>query len=331
MITELGKYLDQAIKADRFSGTVLVAKNGVPIFQRAAGLANVEKRIPNQIDTKFNLGSDNKLFTQIAIGQLIEGGKVRFDDTIGKFLPDYPNKEAAHKVTVRQLLTMRSGIGDFFGPKFDATPKERIRTTKDYLALFADQPLEFEPGSRQQYSNGGYIVLGAIIEKASGQDYYDYVREHIYRPAGMANTDSYDRDSVVSNRATGYTRDDGRGEGPRRLNRETLPGRGSSAGGGYSTALDLLKFSIAVHANKLLGPKYTTWFVTRQEPDQAEGPASGQRTFGWLGGSPGVNAALMSNATTGYTLIVLSNYDPPSAEEVASEIRELLRRIQPGR
>lgn len=145
----------------------------------------------------------------------------------------------------------------------------------------------------------------------------------------MENTDSYDRDADVPNRAIGYTRDDGRGEGPRRPNRETLPGRGSSAGGGYSTALDLLKFSIAVHGNKLLTPKYTTWFVTRQEPDQAPAPATAPRAFGWLGGSPGVNAALMSNATTGYTVIVLSNYDPPSAEEVASRIRELLRRIAP--
>ena len=197
------------------------------------------------------------------------------------------------------------------------------------MALFADLPLEFEPGSRQQYSNGGYIVLGAIIEKVSGRSYDDYVQEHICRPAGMLDTESYERDAPVPNRAIGYTRDEGRAAGPRHSNRETLPARGSSAGGGYSTAPDLLNLAMAVHGNRLLTPPYTTWFVTRVEPSAASVPDSGRtRSFGWLGGSPGVNAAFKSNAATGYTLIVLSNYDPPSATEISREIEKLLSQIR---
>ena len=227
-------------------------------------------------------------------------------------------------------MSRKLGIGDFFGPRFDATPKEKIRTTRDFLALFADLPLEFEPGTRQQYSNGGYIVLGAIIEKASGQDYYDYVREHIYGPAGMTNTDSYDRDAEIPNRATGYTKEATDGPGGRRINRDELPGRGSSAGGGYSTAPDLLKFASAVHENRLMSPELTTWLVTRQEPAaQRAGVAAAARAFGWLGGSPGVNAAFWSSATTGYTIVVLSNFDPPSAERIASPVREILARVRP--
>ncbi|HEU5219228.1 MAG TPA: serine hydrolase domain-containing protein [Gemmatimonadales bacterium] len=327
-VSELTGYLDARARTDEFSGTVLVARNGRPILQRTYGLARVEQKIPNRADTRFNLGSDSKLFTQVAIGQLIEQGKLKFDTRIGEVLPDYLNAEAAKKVTVRQLLTMTSGIGDFFGPRFDAAPPHRIRTTGDYLTLFADQPLEFEPGGRQQYSNGGYIVLGAIIEKISGRSYYDYVREHIFRPAGMNETDSYEIDAAVPNLATGYTTDDGRGPGPRRSNRETLPGRGSSAGGGYSTAPDLLRFAMAVHQNRLLTPAYTTWFVTRVEPSAAATSDSVRaRSFGWLGGSPGVNASITSNATTGYTVIVLSNYDPPSATSVARHISEVLSRV----
>src|SRR5437879_6288617 len=122
----------------------------------------------------------------------------------------------------------RSGLGDFFGPEFVAAPKNRIRSLADYLPFFVNKPLLFEPGAQQRYSNAGYIVLGMVIEKLSGTSYYDYVREHIFKPNGMTSTDSYALDDVVPRRATGYSE--------RHSNIYTLPARGSSAGGGYSTA-----------------------------------------------------------------------------------------------
>ena len=160
-------------------------KDDKPIFEKAYGLANKETNTPNKTDTKFNLGSINKIFTRIAIGQLVQQGKISFDDKLGKYLPDYPNKDAAEKVTIRHLVTMKSGIGDFFGDKFTAMPKDKLRKNSDFIPLFADKPLAFEPGTNEQYSNGGYILLGAIIEKVSGKSYYDYVRENIFKPAGM--------------------------------------------------------------------------------------------------------------------------------------------------
>jgi CubicO group peptidase (beta-lactamase class C family) len=310
LIERLNAMMDKRIADDSFSGVVMVAKNNKPIFQRAVGLADEERNAPNRVDTKFNLGSINKIFTRVAIIQLIEQGKLSLDDTLGKHLPDYPNKEAAAKVTIKHLLEMQSGIGDFFGPKFNATPKESIRSIKNYMPLFADQPLKFEPGTSRAYSNGGYIVLGAIIEKVTGQSYYDYVRERIFKPAGMENTDAYETGANVSNLAAGYLRNE---KGERVSNINTRPARGSSAGGGYSTAEDLLKFTIALQNNKLLSPENSRRIGDR---------------LGIAGGAPGINAVLEFDSGSGYTIIVLSNYDPPSAENVSQQIRQWVASVK---
>ncbi len=303
-LQELPVWIDKESAADNFSGVVLIAKADKPIFQKAVGLADKEKKTPNRINTKFNLGSINKIFTQIAILQLIEQGKLAWEDKLGKHLPNYPNKDAGEKVTIKQLYEMQSGIGDFFGAKYDATPKERIRTINDYLPLFADKPLAFEPGTNRAYSNGGYIVLGAIIEKVTGQTYYDYVRERIYKPAGMTDTDSYLSGAGTPNLAEGYRRND---KGERVNNVDTRPGRGSSAGGGYSTAEDLLKFAQALRAYKLLNAENSRRILSRAAV---------------AGGAPGINAEL--EIAPVYTVIVLGNYDPPNAANVSRYIGKQL-------
>ncbi|HKO54818.1 MAG TPA: serine hydrolase [Thermoanaerobaculia bacterium] len=286
-----------------FSGVVLLAKDGQPVMQRAQGLADPVKGIENRMDTKFNLGSINKIFTRVAIGQLAAAGKLSLDDTIRKHLPDYPSP-AADRITIQQLLDQKSGLGDIFGPRYEAAPPSRLRKLSDYLPLFVDKPLEFEPGTSQRYSNAGYIVLGLIIEKRSGQSYYDYVRDHITKPAGMTDTASYAVDEQVPNRAIGQTKNGS--------NTATLPGRGSSAGGGYSTAADMLRFAQALLADKLLDHKWTDWVFG----------GSGERNLGVAGGAPGINAAL--EIAPPYTLVVLANQDPPAAEEVMRSARELM-------
>lgn len=329
LLEALDKQLSQVVGADEFSGTVLVARKDSVVFQKAYGLASKEYNVPNRVDTKFNLGSINKTFTQVAIGQLAQQGKLSFDDRLGKFLPDYPNHQAAEKVTIRQLLEMKSGIGDFFGPEFEAMPKDRLRTLKDFVPLFANKPLQFEPGTKQQYSNGGYIVLGAIIEKISGQDYYDYVREHIFKVAGMNNTDWYEADVMTPNLASGYTREGlaDRAKDLRKNNFYTRPAKGSPAGGGYSTADDLLKYAAALRDGRLSLPN----FRQPASPDQKGSADSKRPQFGGLGiagGAPGINAVLEANEATGYTVIVMSNYDPPSAEKVAKQIRAWISQIK---
>ena len=303
---------DVEAKADRFSGVVLVAKDGKPMVSKAYGLADSSTNAANRNDTKFNLGSINKMFTRIAIGQLVKQGKVSFDDKLIKILPDYPNKAAADKITVGQLVTMTSGIGDIFNERWFAGSQWKVRHNKDYLPFFADRPLEFEPGTRNLYSNGGYVVLGLIIEKVSGKSYYDFVRENIFAPAGMKDTDSYEIDKLPPNTAIGYMKKGG----ARVPNAVAMPGRGSSAGGGYSTAGDLLKFVAALKDGKLLIPT-----DAGQMPTEFTG-------VGIAGGSEGVNGLLLSNAKTGYTVIVLSNFDPPSAERPGLLVRDWLKQLK---
>jgi CubicO group peptidase (beta-lactamase class C family) len=300
LVTAVRALFEGQTKADEFSGVVLIAKDSRILFHEAYGNADREKKVPNRKDTKFNLGSINKNFTRVAIYQLARQGKLSLDDPIKKFLPDYPNAQAAEKVTVRHLLNMTSGIGDFFGNRYEATPKDKIRTLQDYLPLFADLPLEFEPGTDNRYSNGGYVVLGIIIEKVSGVDYYTYVRENIFKPCGMPNTDSFARDADVPDLARGYTRE-GAAEGGRVLNHGTLPGRGSSAGGGYSTAEDMLTYVLALKDKKVY------------LPDVGSG-------LGIAGGAPGINSAVEWDPRSGYIVIVLTNFDPPTAGQAARRI-----------
>jgi CubicO group peptidase (beta-lactamase class C family) len=309
-----------------FSGVVLLARNGTPFFLEAYGSADRDFAVANRKDTKFNLGSINKIFTQAAIAQLAAAGKLTLSDTIRKHLPDYPNP-VADRITIQELVTMSSGLGDTFGKKYDATPKSRLRTLADFLPLFVDDPLLFEPGTSRRYSNAGYVVLGLIIEKASGQGYHDYVREHIFRPAGMKDTDAYAQDAIVPNRAVGYTRET-EGDAPPRpdaklhVNTYALPAVSSSAGGGYSTAADLLAFDQAMRANRLLSPEWTDWFYSDKAHPPAPG-AAGKRGggFGFAGGTAGVNAAFECDLDGGATIVVLSNLDPPSAESVAKKLR----------
>ena len=305
LVAVVKEYGERIARADEFSGVILIARNGTPIFEQAYGYADREKSVLNRVDTKFNVGSINKSFTALAVRQLIANGKIAPGDTIGRFLPDYPNKNAAAKVTVRHLLDMTSGIGDFFGERYQATPKEKIMSLEDYLPLFGAKPLEFEPGAEERYSNGGYVVLGLIVAKASGQNYYDYVRDHIFKPAGMNNTASYPKDKDVPNRAFGYVRDGSAWQ----TNYATLPGRGSSAGGGYSTAGDLLKYTIALGDGTLAG-------VTEET----------RGGFGIAGGAPGLNAVLEWDPERGIMIVVMANFSPPSAERVGRQIRAWLPR-----
>lgn len=325
-------YLEEQTRADEFSGAVLLARAGKILLQEAYGFASKEYEYRNRIDTKFSLGSINKVFTQTAICRLMQQSKLAPNDVLGKHLPDYPNGEAAAQVTIHHLLTHRSGIGDIFNEKYEATPKSKIRTLQDYLALFANEPLLFAPGTQQRYSNGGYIVLGLIIEKVSGQNYFDYVREHVYQPAGMPNAASYEMDEAVSNLATGYTRNArATANGERTKNIYTKPARGSSAGGGYATLVDMYNFSTALLDNKLLESKYTEWILNGMETSQPVEQSNSHREggYGIAGGAPGMNAILELDFETGYTFIVLSNYDPPSAGRIARRLQAWAQNVKP--
>ncbi|MDI6844769.1 MAG: serine hydrolase domain-containing protein [Candidatus Saccharicenans sp.] len=431
-LVAIERQIEKAVQEDSFSGVVLIARHFQPIFFRSYGFASKEFRVPNRTDTRFNLGSINKIFTRIAIGQMAEQGWLNLDDKLEKFLPEYPNAEAREKVTVRHLVNMTSGIGDFFGPEFNKTPKNFLRHNRDYLKLFAHKPLAFEPGTREMYSNGGYVLLGEIISAASGMDYYDFINRNIFEPAGMKDSGWFQADAVVENVAEGYTRVNeetepgsvisGQRQTPARpeesekpvqtivkslsgqekerirtaeqteknvekiwrRNIYTRPARGSAAGGVYAPAEDLLRFVRALFENRLLSEAWTDWVFTGIEPataavktdrEKIESKNKNDRSAAILdknpgaetmpaksdpssatikggvvrvsnqkeevqikpdrsrwnlaiaGGAPGINAVLEFEAATGYTIIVLSNYDPPAAIQISRMIRRHIKAV----
>ena len=318
--------IERRVAADRFSGTVMVSKNGKTIFSGAYGFADRDKKIQNDLGTQFRIGSMNKMFTAVATIQLVQNGKLKLNGTVGEYLPDYPNKDLASKVTIDHLLTHTGGTGDFFGPEFDKHRLE-LRALQDYVKLYGQRGLEFEPGSKWDYSNYGFLLLGVLVQKVSGQDYYEYVREHVYKPAGMTSTDSLPESQTVAKRSVGYMKD--RATDSWKPNTDTLPYRGTSAGGGYSTVEDLQKFAHALSEHKLLDAQHTE-MLTTGKADTGGGDkyaygfmdrtSGGIRSYGHGGGAPGMNGELAVYPQSGYVVAVLANLDPPAAQRIASFI-----------
>jgi CubicO group peptidase (beta-lactamase class C family) len=330
-VAQLRRHLDALAAQDAFSGTVLIARGREVLFEQAYGYADRAFNVRNRVDTKFNLGSMGKMFTAVAILQLAQAGRLSLDDTLAKLVPGYPDKDIAARITVYQLLTHTSGLGDIFNEKYRDTPKDRLDTIQAHLALFAGQPLLFEPGTKWSYSNAGYIVLGLIIERVSGQSYYDYVRQHIFKPARMINTDNYKLHDDVANLALGYTTPQAPGRpsalnfpgglppaGKRITNSDFLQ-PGASAGGGYSTVEDLLRFSQALQGHELLNEQYTT-LAMKGKVATDRGTAqyafgliedfiNGVRIVGHSGGGPGINSNLDMYPQLGYTVAVMTNCD----------------------
>jgi D-alanyl-D-alanine carboxypeptidase len=309
--------INKAAAIGKFSGVWLWAKDGETISSGERGKADRERGIDNTLKTKFRIGSMNKMFTAVAILQLVERGKLSLDDTIGKILPDYPNTNVAAKVKVRRLLSHTGGTGDIFGPAFDAHRLE-LKTLQDYVQMYGGRDLRFEPGARWEYSNYGFLLLGVVIEKISGRPYYDYVADNIYKVAGMTDSGSEPESVEVANRSKGYMRN----QFEVVSNEGTLPWRGTSAGGGYTTAEDLMKFAGALMANKLLRAE-TLAEATRPQFTTGDygfgfqiGRRDEARNYGHGGGAPGMNAILRVYPESGQTVIVLCNLDSPTASRI---------------
>ncbi|HZI29952.1 MAG TPA: serine hydrolase [Gemmatimonadaceae bacterium] len=197
-------FVSARVAADSFSGVVAVARQGSLVYQRAAGSADRDAQHAIKLDTKLQTASATKMFTQIAIWQLIQARQIALTDTVGKFLPHYPNETVRRNVTVEQLLRHRSGVGSFWNAEFMAR-RSSVRTVDDYLQLFQRDSLLFPPGTSEAYSNGGYVILGAIIERLSGKTYHAYLREHIIVPSGLTGTVPNDNRVQHTNAAIGYT------------------------------------------------------------------------------------------------------------------------------
>lgn len=330
MVSSTARHLAQLAKTDYFSGVVLIAKDGKTIFSKAYGYANLSDSVPNRLNTRFNLASIGKIFTGMAVMQLAQEGRLSLDAKVGRYLPGYANKAVADSVTIHQLLTHSSGMGNFW-EELDQVAREKYRTVDDYLSLFVNKPLLFKPGTRYLYSNSGYTLLGKIIEQLSGETYFDYVKQHIFLPAGMYDTDALELDNALSHIATGYTMSQ---EHPGSWKNNTYVNvlKGGPAGGSYATAADLLRFANAVLSNRLLNKENTALYIKGKirydKGSYAYGMSAdtlnGHMVFGHTGGHFGIANELIICPDLGYTVIILTNGEVENYWEVSNFIKSRL-------
>jgi CubicO group peptidase (beta-lactamase class C family) len=315
-----------------FSGAVLVAKGAGVLMTDFAGEANKGDHAPINIDTKFNLGSMNKMFTATAAARLVEAGKLSFDDPISKYIDEtWLPKAVTDAITVRHLITHTSGLGSYFNEVYDRSSRALFRNLDDYKPLIKDDRPAFTPGEKFQYSNTGMFLLGVVIEKVTGEDYFDHIREAIYAPAGMTNSDSYEMDYPVENLAIGYSPDlKSPYHWQNNLYKHVI--KGGPAGGGFSTVKDLHRFALALLSGKLIskamrdtmwtdfkGANYGYGFTVVQSPMG--------KAVGHSGGFPGINSQLDIYVDAGYIVAAMSNIDN-GASPLANKIGLILSRVK---
>jgi len=325
-------FLDEQEAADKFSGAVLVAHQNQPILTTARGYAIHPEILRNQSDTKFNIASVTKMFTAVAIMRLAAKEKLDLQQPIAAYNANLPY---ADQITIHQLLTHTAGFDEYWNDAYRAARSD-LRTINDYLKLFADTPLEFPPGTRHHYGNSGYVVLGSLIETISGLSYYEYMQQEIFQFVGMQNTSFYEMDLPIPNCAIGYTRENwfSPADGQLRSNQFIYAVKGSPSEHCFSTVQDIFLFFQALQNQKLLDDHYKELCFTPHAAGEQAGVNYGYgfhiiddgkhgRLIGHGGRAMGGDAfAVMYDA--GYTVIILSNYDRPSARAVLDHIADML-------
>ncbi|MGD2154179.1 MAG: serine hydrolase domain-containing protein [Gemmatimonadales bacterium] len=318
---------------DVFAGTVLLAKEDDILFSHACGEASKRFHVPNNIDTRFNIGSMNKMFTATAIAQLVERGELSYDETIDRYVDEsWLPAEITSKITIHHLLSHTSGLGSYFTEKFFNESRRLYREIEDFKPLVREEELAFEPGERFRYSNTGMLLLGVVIESVTGVSYFDYIRQHIYGPAGMESSDSYEMDYPVENLAIGYDPQPGRE--PAWMNNLFLHSiKGGPAGGGFSTVGDLHRFARALLTGRLVSQSSLDVMWTDKSGagyGYGFGIRAGPRgtVVGHGGGFTGINGDLAIFVEAGYVVAVLSNYSN-GASPLSGRIQDLIGRVQP--
>ncbi len=294
-------------KQGKFSGAVLIAKDGKIVFEKAYGMANYEWNVPNSVDTKFRLGSITKQFAAMAVLQLEEAGKLKGGDKACDYLPACP--EIWTSITIHQLLTHSSGIPNFTSfPEYKAIQLRPSRYDEQVKIVW-EKPMDFDPGTKFQYSNTGYLILGKIIEKASGKNWEDCAREAIFAPAGMMDTRADDNAVVMPKRANGYLSNGGTPQNAQFVDMR-IPG---AAGALISTVGDLYKWDRALASGKLLKPETAARMWTVEKNNYAYGwsvfTREGKTVQAHGGGINGFSTFIERVPGDGVAVIVLSNFE----------------------
>lgn len=319
--SETDKLVKKYIDLDIFSGVVLIAEKGTPFYHKPFGLANREMKIPNTINTKFDIGSMNKTFTKIVVYQLLEEGKLSLDDKLGKYLFGFP-QIAANNITIDHLLNHQSGYGDYHSREYFDLPQDQ-KTILNIVERIRELPLHFEPGTEQEYSNAGYILLGAIIEKVTGESYQQNIKKRIVEPLGLKETYVDSKDQVPE-RSIGYFKDT-KGEIQNNEGFLEIP---KSDGGFKSNTSDILKFyQEYFYGNKLLGDEIKNSLEEFNYYDEV------RKTEGAIpqaGGFEGANTVIYEILRDKISIIVFANMDEPVAEQLGAGILAIVRGKEPG-
>ena len=322
IVAGMDSFLDRLSAAGVFSGAILIGKDDSILLQRAIGPAHRDLDVPNVLETRFNIASVGKLFTAVAVAQLTERGLLSYGDPVSLYLgPDWIAADIASEIRIEHLLTHRSGLGDFLESDAMLRASAPPRTLDDYKSIIRAEQPEFPPGSRFRYSNSGFVLLGAVVERVVGQAFGEYCQEHVSDPAGILGPVDPPRDTVplpAPAFATGYTSHftaDGRSWTDNTARMATVAP--SPAGGQYASVGDLWRFATALQTGILV--RDSTW-QQLSEPARVEGgPPSGygfeisdygqERVVGHGGSHDGIGAVLDLYLRSGYTVIVLSNSD----------------------
>ena len=329
--------LDRLVRTDDFSGCLTVSDGSRTIFDECRGLAERRFGVPVDHETRFHIGSINKMFTAVAIAQLVEAGRMSWQDTLAALVPEYPDRDTAAKITAWQLLHHTSGLGDFLVPELFEHRKDYIRPA-DYLELIARQPVVGAPGGAWSYSNSGYMLLGRIIENVSGESYDDYIARHVFAPAHMEDSGFDSLDEVVPKLAVGYYHEGPFSSAWKADWFETLY-RGGPAGGGYSTNADLLRFGAALRDGTLVKPATLAKMFDDEVP---AGPGAyaagfgdrvshGRHVRGHTGGIAGTTANLAIVWETGAAVALTSNEGQSQTWLLAEFAADLLAADNPGK
>ena len=352
LLRTLGGLADRYDARGLMSGVMLIAKNDQILFEKAYGFASIAHRDPMRTTTRLNLASIGKSLTGVAVAQLVDSGKLDYDAPVGRYLPDYPDKKVRDQVTLRQLLSHTAGLGprDYYQyPQWTAA-RAYLRSVPDYLDLVRKEGITVgAPQGQFLYSNAGYVIAGAIIERVTGTSFYDYVDRHIFQPAGMTGAGYPELDAEIVDIADPLTNlvnlDPDtliyRSGTPRKAMAE-LAGRGGPQGGAVMSARDLLKFDQALRSGKLISAPRLNEMMTPVSPsgagarglvgDVREGLGievvrqNGHLFYGHTGGDLGVASMTYWYPDSGYTIILLTNRDPRAGRVLANVSRALLTR-----
>lgn len=322
--------LDRLVRTGDFSGCVTVSVHAQTIFDECRGQADRRFAVPIDRQTRFHVGSIGKMFTAVAIAQLVEVGKLSWDTTLAQVVPEYADHDAAKKITVWQLVHNTSGLGDFLVPEFFGN-REHFIAPGDYLDLIARQPKVSEPGKACNYSNAGFMLLGRIIENVSHEDYDGYLQRHVFAPIGM-HASGFDRlDEITPNLAVGYYHD-GMFSSVWMMDWSKTPFKGGPAGGAYSNNADLLLFADALRNSRLVKPATLAKMFADEVPAGPGGEAAGfgdrlshgSPIRGHTGGIEGTTADLQMIWNANAAVALTSNEGQSQTWMLAENIADLL-------